>query len=90
MSLDYQPRPCVGCGYCCRQATCIQGLAAMRRRATVVEAMGACPFLVERDGRWRCFLVLDGIVEPEALWIGEGCCSSLNSERVKYEVRGGK
>jgi len=84
MSLDYQPKPCVGCGYCCRMATCTHGIFYARERG--ISVRDGCPFLIEKGGRFWCQLVLDGKVDTEQLWIGEGCSSSLNSDRRKYEV----
>jgi hypothetical protein len=85
MTLDYQPVPCVGCGFCCRQAKCTHALHhAYRLGYGRLGLEEDCPFLVFRDGRHWCGLVLDEAVDTEDLWIGEGCCSSLNSERAKY------
>ena len=70
---------CVGCGYCCREAPC-----SLAQAEGITEA--PCP-LLEWDGtKWRCSRMLRG---PDAedwkeyLYTGEGCCSSLNSDRLK-------
>ena len=66
---------CVGCGYCCKQATCSLG----------VKLHGAkypCPELRWIGEQYRCALVEQGqeaIID--ALYIGSGCCSLLNSWR---------
>jgi hypothetical protein len=62
-------RPCVGCGYCCKKATCTLGLGS------------PCAYLAQHDGRYWCSLILIGAVTDEELAIGAGCCSSLNSDR---------
>jgi len=68
--------PCVGCGYCCRKAPCVLGEGV------------PCVELVERDGRWWCGLVLAATGEDREmieldLFIGDGCCSSFNSDRQR-------
>ena len=80
--LEYTPRPCVGCGFCCRKTPCelayrIHGGGLTR-----------CPELTYHDGRWWCSAV-ERAVGPladeyrEGLYIGAGCCSALNSDRLK-------
>ena len=86
--MDFQPKPCVGCGYCCKTATCIHGIYYARERG--LPDKDTCPFLIERDGRYWCNLVLEGVVDTKELWIGEGCSSSMNSDRKKYEALNGK
>jgi len=73
---DLPYRPCVGCGYCCKKATCVLGTGS------------PCVHLVQDRGRYWCQLVLDGL-PYDALSIGDGCCSSLNSDRQQM-IRGGK
>jgi hypothetical protein len=77
------PKPCVGCGYCCRKVRCYIG--------AVEHGPGDnCPSLVWNGERWRCQLVLDNAelkTNPTIsfdLHIGAGCCSSMNTERLKY------
>lgn len=80
--LDVEPRPCVGCGYCCRQARCILG--------ALVHGPGTdCPSLVKVEGRWRCRHVHEAEGEHLKflylqLHIGAGCCSPLNTDRRPY------
>ena len=77
--------PCVGCGYCCKKATCGLG-------ATIHGAQVPCPSLVFEDGRYWCGEVLtaERTNRSEAeklkswLYIGVGCCSPLNSDRWPY------
>jgi len=64
-------RPCMGCGYCCKKATCVFGLGS------------PCAYLTQHDGRYWCSLILIGAMPDEALDIGAGCCSSLNSDRQR-------
>jgi hypothetical protein len=71
-------RPCVGCGFCCKQAPCHLGEGV------------PCRFLAEdeeQEGRYRCKKVLEAggdlrILLERELAIGQGCCSPLfNSDR---------
>jgi hypothetical protein len=68
---------CVGCGYCCETATCVAGLVHG-------SSSSPCDFLIFKDGRHWCMLVLEGVVKAEQLYIGFGCCSSLNTKRRDY------
>ena len=70
--------PCLGCGYCCKKATCMLG-------ASLHGPQAPCPELVFKDGKYRCRQVLNA--DPtrlaqliEGLALGEGCCSPLNSD----------
>lgn len=66
---------CVGCGYCCQQATCFVG------QAHGADVKG-CKFLVHRDGRFWCQLVLDECVSKFSLAIDTGCSSLMfNTQR---------
>ena len=70
-------RPCVGCGYCCKRAPCVLGEDT------------PCRELVFKDKRYWCGLVLAAKGEDKEymeidLCIGEGCCSSLNSDRLRW------
>ena len=74
---------CVGCGYCCIQATCFLG-------AQVNNAWdGRCPSLVwsEPDQRYWCKLARDWPEGTAMLFIGAGCCSNLNSWRKEVKER---
>jgi hypothetical protein len=49
-----------------------------------------CPGLVEVHGRWRCRHVVEAKGDHFQLLclelhIGAGCCSGMNTERLKYE-----
>ena len=78
--LDMQTKPCVGCSYCCRKSPC---QIARRVFGPVTE----CPALVwsETKERWFCDLCLKpgeiGARYREELYVGAGCCCSLNSDR---------
>ena len=73
---------CLGCGYCCKKAPCS---LAMSKHG----AVAPCPSLRFHDGRYWCGEVEDAKTEKERnfivgnLYIGAGCCSSLNSDRRK-------
>ena len=82
-------RPCVGCGYCCRKAQCTPSI----RVYGIIPA--GCPALYFKDGRYWCQLADEEKKLPEdQRWaskyvaIGAGCCSPLNSDRVKV-MKGG-
>ncbi len=57
---------CVGCGYCCRKAPCVISKALYNKNK--------CPVLTYDGKRYWC-----GLIRQMA--IGEGCSSSLNSDR---------
>lgn len=74
-------RPCVGCGYCCKEAMCITGrIAALRKGKleTLLQAVEVCPFLYHDGERYLCELAEEMSFE---LCIGAGCCSPLNTNR---------
>ena len=70
--------PCIRCGYCCTKATCDIGLTHGAEPTN-------CMFLIgNRPGEYSCLLV-DKNVYPNIkmhLAIGDGCCSSMNSDRL--------
>jgi hypothetical protein len=75
---------CLGCGYCCFKAPC--------GWTPVWEPNGGCPHLVWDGKRYLCLQVVEGPRAEDfhdALHIGEGCCSSLNSWRRDVRYRGG-
>jgi hypothetical protein len=78
-------RPCVGCGYCCKKVPCS---LSVYLHADKPWPHHECPELIFRDGRWWCKIALE---EPELakeeLYIGAGCCSPLNTERLRYVDR---
>jgi len=72
--------PCVGSGFCCKKARCVLG--ALKHGPG-----DNCPSLVWKDGRHWCGEVLntEGAEQQKVvahLYIGEGCCSPLNSDRL--------
>jgi len=70
-------RPCVGCGYCCLVARCATGQSY--ELITTGKVSGpACPYLTHNGARYRC-AIADRL--GEALAIGAGCSSPLNTER---------
>lgn len=84
-----QPKPCVGCGFCCNKAPC--ALASSLGLAKD----GKCKELLWASGRYWCGLMLDApkVDDRDENWYkrhlcaGEGCCSPLNSIRqeIVYE-----
>jgi hypothetical protein len=74
--------PCVGCGYCCVQAMCVAGSKYL---GTTIER---CPYLIWIEDKYRCRLVVDRIVNPKELYIGDGCSSALfNDWRTEIKQR---
>ena len=73
----YPITECVGCGYCCETAACVLGVTFGSRG-------DPCDFLIFRDGRYWCRLVLEGVVSADQIYVGAGCCSSLNSKRSDF------
>ena len=68
---------CLGCGYCCLQATCSLG----------VELFGVkypCPALIWDSTKYRCKLAEDF---KDELYIGSGCCSPMNDWRKEVKKR---
>lgn len=90
---DNKPFPqCVGCGYCCRLTRCASSFIAekhlnkdpaMKIRGKIPKSEPQCPFLYWNGERYRCFLAKNKLF-AQLLAIGEGCTSSLNTERLKY------
>ncbi len=75
-------RPCIGSGYCCKQAPCGIGLQ-------LHGPVAPCPSL-ENDGeRHWCGAVRNAPTDAERerlvseLAIGAGCCSPLNGDRLR-------
>lgn len=78
---------CVGCGYCCMEATCTAGLAANSDRTYTTSR---CPSLQWNGKRYVCELMMDtkyGEMYREKLYAGAGCCSGLNSWRKDVKKR---
>lgn len=68
--------PCIGCGYCCREAPCVYGDTPI------------CRQLIKVGGLYRCQLITDASVEDIEwltldLFIGDGCVRAYNSDRAK-------
>jgi len=80
------PKPCVGCGYCCHTAPC--GVS-VRIYGNGIEK---CPELIWKDNRYSCRLMglpgKQGEHYREELYAGEGCCSGLNDWRQNVKNRG--
>lgn len=75
-----QYAPCIGCGYCCKKTPCILGVK-------LFGMVKPCAGLVFKDGRYWCKPVLEakGADQKrltENLYIGAGCCSPMNSDRL--------
>ena len=77
---DIKTKDCVGCGFCCKKAPC-----ALANR--IFGATESCPALKwdEENGRYWCDICKkDNIISAKyrvELYIGEGCCCGLNSDR---------
>ena len=72
---------CLRCGYCCKKATCMVGIAHGAEPKN-------CMYLVgDEPGNYSCFLVDHMIYDciDVDLAIGEGCCEPLNSIRNDLE-----
>jgi hypothetical protein len=75
-------KSCVGCGFCCTKAMCVAGISYF---GTVIER---CPYLIWIENKYRCKLVVDKIINPEELYIGDGCSSTLfNDWRTNIKQR---
>lgn len=70
---DYPVYPCVGCGYCCRKAQC--GWSVFQHGF-----VDPCPELYPVGSQWRCKAANNPEL-AEAVGIGAGCCSPMNSDR---------
>ena len=77
---------CVGCGYCCKKAPCVQALLIDNG------VQPPCPLLVLKDGRYWCQIVLDEPPDSELrreMAIGAGCSSPMfNNDRenmIRYK-----
>lgn len=68
---------CMGCGYCCLQATCSLGVS-------IFGIKHPCPSLFWNGEKYRCELVNN---HEDTLYIGSGCCSPLNSWRKDIKER---
>jgi hypothetical protein len=66
--------PCLGCGYCCKKALCTLGSHLHGHELP-------CPSLTYKNGRYWCSEALSSEHVAKALYVGEGCCSSMNSYR---------
>lgn len=80
MIAEAKTKACVGCGYCCKKAPCS---LAVR----VFGAVTSCPMLIwdEDANRYWCKACKgEGSLRAEyraQLYIGDGCCSPLNTDR---------
>ena len=74
-----ETKSCIRCGYCCKKSTCPLGMQFGSPPEN-------CLFLGgNKPGKYYCRLVTENIV-PGAktmVAIGEGCCSPLNTDRLK-------
>jgi hypothetical protein len=78
--LDVAPKPCIGCGFCCKKAPCALSVK-------IYGKVDICPALVWDEGKHRywckaCQIAGElGSKYKADLYIGEGCCCSLNTDR---------
>jgi hypothetical protein len=80
LSLHPGARPCLRCGYCCKQGPCPFGTA---------DTSGRCLYLVgSGPGNYKC-LIAKTISEAPGSEVlpafGAGCCSPMNSDRKDLE-----
>lgn len=82
---EFTVRECVGCGFCCLQARCSLSVRIWPN------GDGECQALIWDGSRYKCKLALmsgqRGAEYRAALYIGDGCCSSLNSWRLEVKPR---
>ena len=76
-------RECVGCGYCCKQSMCMQGIMHTGK------LLRECPLLVwsDTDQRYYCKEALVDAEFGERILVGAGCCSPLNTWRKEVKQR---
>ncbi|MGW8177947.1 MAG: hypothetical protein ACWGQW_04020 [bacterium] len=72
--------PCVGCGYCCTKRVCTFGIP---------DGRGICKFLYWNEDKqmYRCRLAESKRTIANALYVGAGCPSSLNTWRRDVRKR---
>lgn len=81
-------KPCVGCGCCCIKARCSTSL-----RIWPYVKENECPGLIwdNEQNRYICKLAAmtgpKGIEYRAELYIGDGCCMSMNSWRTDIQPR---
>lgn len=70
-------KQCVGCGYCCLESPCAlsMGIYGLRDK---------CPALFWNGEKYRCKLAEEF---NSRLYIGDGCCSPLNTWRQDVKRR---
>lgn len=73
-------RPCVQCGFCCRQAPCPFG--------THAPGVRRCAYLIDN----RCGIYEQILSLPDDRWhfapaFGAGCCSALNTDRARIMTK---
>ena len=68
---------CIGCGYCCLEATCMLGVYFFNTQYP-------CPALIWDFKQYRCQLAEQ---YGDDLYIGSGCCSPLNTWRKEVRKR---
>lgn len=79
----FEPPQCVGCGYCCCKVWCYPALQkyGFGKLSKLYETKGVCPELRWTGKVYRCELAGKSVRNDTALSIGEGCCSTMNSDR---------
>jgi len=80
-------KKCIGCGFCCIQATCGAGLKLYGSQSTICDAL----IWDNNNNRYYCKLMqLDGdqgFFYRQELYAGAGCCSNMNSWRLDVKKR---
>lgn len=76
--LKRMAKPCVQCGYCCKKARCVLSQIVEGPKA---DPGAPCPYLSFDGEKYNCGLAETYTIQ---LYIGEGCCAPLNTDRIKY------
>jgi len=74
--------PCCGCGYCCMKARCAISYLVFDTKDR------DCPALVFKEDRFWCQLAEDDSKMREALYIGDGCSSTLGNTQRRAFLNG--
>ena len=82
--IEQYVRPCVGCGYCCAEAPCFLSYRVFNTRpGETCQAL----YWRESEKKYRCVLADYDPDYAKHLFVGEGCCSPLNTWRKDVRKR---
>lgn len=77
VATDLKPKfgePCNNCGWCCLTEVCQMG--EFHGASSVIP----CEFLVSKDDKHYCKLVIEKIETEKVMCIGQGCCAKTQIE----------